>query len=149
MKSKKILPPTYLLLSIVLMVALRFPFPVMTVVPFPWNLLGTLPLVLGAIINVMADRAFKLAHTTVKPFQESSALITGGVFRFTRNPMYLGFLLILIGIAVLLESLTPFVVVPVFAVLLDRLYIVVEERMLAAKFGVKWQEYRQNTRRWL
>jgi protein-S-isoprenylcysteine O-methyltransferase Ste14 len=149
MQAKKTMPTTYLLISIVVMTGLHFLFPAKRIIPSLWNLLGIIPLVLGVIINLVADKAFHKANTTVKPFEESSALITHGVFRVSRNPMYLGFVLILIGIAVLMRSLTPYVVVLAFAILIDRMYITVEERMLAEKFGAEWEKYRQSTRRWL
>jgi protein-S-isoprenylcysteine O-methyltransferase Ste14 len=63
--------------------------------------------------------------------------------------MYLGFVLILIGIAVLIRLLTPYVIILVFAILMDRMYIRTEERMLAEEFGTEWQDYRRSTRRWL
>jgi protein-S-isoprenylcysteine O-methyltransferase Ste14 len=63
--------------------------------------------------------------------------------------MYLGFVLILIGIAVLMRSLTPYVIVLAFAILMDRMYIRIEERMLAEEFGAEWEEYKRSTRRWL
>ncbi len=149
MKGKNVMPTTYLLIAIVVMVALHFLFPVVRIIPPLWNLLGMIPLVLGVIINLIADQAFHKANTTVKPFDESTALIREGVFRISRNPMYLGFVLILIGIALLLRSLTPYVIVVAFAILMDRMYIRVEERMLAEEFGTEWEEYKRNTRRWL
>ena len=149
MQAKKTMPTTYLLISIVVMTVLHSLFPAVRIIPPLWNLLGLVPLALGVIINLVADKAFHKANTTVKPFEESSALITQGVFRASRNPMYLGFVLILIGIAVLMRSLTPYVVVLAFAILIDRMYITVEERMLAEKFGAEWEKYRQSTRRWL
>jgi protein-S-isoprenylcysteine O-methyltransferase Ste14 len=149
MKAKKIMPPTYLLISIVAMIALHFLFPAIRIIPALWNLLGFIPLALGVILNLVADKAFQRANTTVKPFEESSVLITSGAFRISRNPMYLGFLLILIGIAVLVGSVTPYVVVLAFAILIDRMFVTVEDQMLAEKFGVEWEEYKRNTRRWL
>jgi protein-S-isoprenylcysteine O-methyltransferase Ste14 len=149
LKAKKTMPTTYLLISIVAMIALHLLFPAMKLIPPPWNLLGIIPLALGVILNLVADKAFQRANTTVKPFEESSVLITNGVFQISRNPMYLGFVLILIGIAVLGGSLTPYVVVLTFAVLMDRRFVAVEEQMLAEKFGVEWEEYKRNTRRWL
>ena len=145
----KLMPTTYLLMSVVAIVALHVLLPVAKVVPTPWNLLGILPLVVGVVINLVADRAFHAAQTTVRPFEKSSALVTSGLFRGSRNPMYLGFVLLLIGLAVLLRSLTPYVVVVAFAALLDRQFVAVEERMLAEQFGADWQRYRQRTRRWL
>jgi len=131
------------------LIALHFLFPGIRIIPPLWNLLGVIPLTLGVTINLVTDKAFHKAHTTVKPFEESSVLITNSAFRISRNPMYLGFVLILIGIAFLVGTLTPYVVVLAFAILMDRMYIIVEERMLAAKFGAEWEEYKQRTRRWL
>jgi len=143
------MPITYLLAAILLMLAMHFLLPVASCIPPLWNLLGILPVAVGVAINLAADGAFRNAGTAVKPFEESSVLVTDGVFRVTRNPMYLGFVLILIGLAVLLGSLTPYPVVIAFAVLVDRMFITVEERMLAEKFGLDWKIYKLSTRRWL
>ncbi len=63
--------------------------------------------------------------------------------------MYLGFVLILIGVAVVLGSLTPLVVIPIFAIAMDRVFISLEERMLEQKFGKAWLEYKRKARRCL
>jgi len=145
----RILPPTYLLLSIVFMVVLYFLYPGVWIIPPFWNLIGFLPIALGALLNILADRAFQAAKTTVKPFEPSSNLVIKGVFHITRNPMYLGFSLILTGMAILLRAITPFVFVVLFPILMDRVFIVVEEKMLAEKFGSAWIAYQQKTRRWI
>jgi protein-S-isoprenylcysteine O-methyltransferase Ste14 len=85
----------------------------------------------------------------VKPFEESKALITTGVFAISRNPMYLGMTLILFGLGLLLGSLTPFLVVSALPVLLGRLFIFPEEQMLDDTFGAQFQEYRKRVRRWM
>ena len=149
MKGKKVLPPTYLLVSIVIMLALHFLLPVPKIIPMPWNVLGIVPLACGIALNLAADKAFREVGTTVKPFEESTALLTSGVFRISRNPMYLGYELILIGVATMLRSLAPYVVIPVFVVLMNRVFIRVEEQMLEEKFGVAWSEYGQKVRRWI
>ncbi len=149
MRLRSIMPTMWLLLALLLMVALHFLLPGMIALRAPWSLFGLLPVAAGLIINTLADRAFHLAHTTVKPFQESSALVTTGVFGFTRNPMYLGFVLALAGAAWLLGSLTPWLVIPPFALLMQRGYIIEEERMLAETFGPTWDAYRARVRRWL
>jgi len=149
MKSKGVLPPTYLFVAIVAMVALHFLLPGRHVIGFPWNLFGVVPVAAGLAMNLVADRAFKKHVTTVKPFEESATLITGGVFRISRHPMYLGFMLILAGIAVFMGSLTPYAVVVVFAVLMEVVFIRVEERMLEQKFGEAWLAYKAKVRRWI
>lgn len=123
--------------------------PVVEIIAYPWRLLGCIPLLGGLLLNLLADQAFKRNHTTVKPFDEPTHLITTGVFRLSRHPMYLGMVLILGGIALLLGTLTPFIIVPVFAALMDAIFIRAEERMLTEQFGVAWQRYHANVRRWL
>ena len=149
MEGKKVLPPTYLWISIAIMLALHFLFPLTRIIHWPWNLLGIFPLACGIALNLIADNAFRTAKTTVKPFEESTALVTSGVFRISRHPMYLGFVLSLIGMAVLLGSLVSFLVIPVFAVLMDRVFIQVEERTLEAKFDQAWLDYKAKVRRWI
>jgi protein-S-isoprenylcysteine O-methyltransferase Ste14 len=100
-----------LLVSIVVMVVLHFLLPVTTIIPLPWNVIGIIPLALGIAINIFADNALHKANTTVKPFEESAALVTSGVYQLSRHPMYLGFTLILIGVAILVGSLMPYIVI--------------------------------------
>jgi len=149
MVNKRILPPTYLLISILVMLGLGLLFPITSVIPPFWNLFGLLPLASGILLNLRADRAFHQAHTTVKPFDQSSALVTEGVYQLSRNPMYLGFVLILLGIAILLRSLLPYLAVAIFAFLIDRVFIRVEEKMMADRFGDQWEAYRKKIRRWI
>ena len=149
MKGKRVLPPTYLLVAIVLTLVLYFLLPIYRIVPLPWNILGLVPLACGIALNLVADRAFHQAQTTVKPFEESTGLITTSVFRMTRNPMYIGYVLILIGVTLIVRSLTPYAIVPVFAILMDRVCIRVEEQMLEKQFGQTWFEYVKRVRRWI
>jgi protein-S-isoprenylcysteine O-methyltransferase Ste14 len=128
---------------------LHFLFPVVKIIPFPWNLLAAIPFALGLALNLLADRAFKKHGTTVKPFEESAVLLTTGVFRISRNPMYLGFVLILVGIATLMGSLTPWAIIPILFILMDVLFITAEEKMLEHTFGDRWLEYKKSVRRWI
>lgn len=148
-KARKIMPTTLLLVSILLMLAFHLLLPLSSIIPSFWNLLGVAPLVLGVIINLIADRTFHRVNTTVKPFEVSSVLVTDGIYQLTRNPMYLGFVMILVGIAVLMGSLAPFLVIVPFVILMNNVYIAVEERMLAEKFPVEWDEYKNRSKRWL
>jgi len=147
--QKKIMPTVYLLVAMVLCIFLHFLIPIVYIMPVPWNLLGFIPLILGIWINISADRAFKLAETTVKPFEESRILIQDGVFRWSRNPMYLGFVGILLGMSMLLRSLSPYIVIVVFIILIDLVFIRVEEEILEVKFVEEWKAYRSKVRRWI
>ncbi|MDY7009357.1 MAG: isoprenylcysteine carboxylmethyltransferase family protein [Planctomycetota bacterium] len=113
-KQNKILPPTWLVASILIMLALHFLLPLRKVIPSPYRYLGILPMIIGILLNVWSDQLFKKNKTTVKPFEQSSRLITQGPYRFSRHPMYLGMVLILAGLAVLLGTASPTLVVPVF-----------------------------------
>lgn len=148
-KCMKVLPPTYLFIAIVIMVALHFLFPVAKFITLPWNVLGIIPLVLGIAMNLIADRAFKKVGTTVKPYEASRTLITEGVFRVSRHPMYVGFVLILLGIAIFMGSLMPYAIIMIFASLMDKIFIRVEERMLEETFGEAWLGYKKEVRRWI
>jgi len=128
--KKQVLPPTYLFISIAMMALLHFLVPVLMFAVYPWNLLGIIPLVTGVTLNLIADTAFKKEQTTVKPFETSSTLITTGVFQISRHPMYLGMILILFGIAILMGSLTPLIVIVIFSILIELVFARIEEKML-------------------
>jgi protein-S-isoprenylcysteine O-methyltransferase Ste14 len=149
MGQTKLMPTTFLVVAILAAAGLHVLVPLARAVSYPWNLGGVLPLALGVWLNLAADRAFKRAHTTVRPFEESAALVQDGVFRLSRNPMYLGFEAILLGIALLLGSASPWLVVVVFPFVIERVYVHVEERMLEAKFGDEWRRYKARVRKWL
>lgn len=139
----------YLFTSLAAMVLLHLFIPVYQAIHYPWNATGMIPLGLGIALNLSADKAFKRNGTTVKPFEESKVLITSGAFRYTRNPMYLGMVLILTGVALLLGAISPFIIIPVFAITIDRVFIITEEKMLDERFGNKWKQYKTNVRRWI
>ena len=149
MKTTKIMPPTLMLITMIAMLALHFLLPVAWIIPPFWNLTGLILVASGLMLNLSADKAFHTAHTTVKPFEESSSLVTNGVFRISRNPMYLGFVLILTGIAILLRTLSPYLVIFAFVAVIDMTFVRVEEQMLAEKFGASWKHYQSATKRWL
>jgi protein-S-isoprenylcysteine O-methyltransferase Ste14 len=143
------LPPLYLFTSLAVMVLLHFFLPVYEITPYPLNAIGLIPLALGIILNLAADNALKKHDTTVKPFEESTRLITTGVYKYSRNPMYLGMILIMIGVALLMGSLTPYIIVAVFIVAIEQVFIRAEESTLHEKFGHDWTAYREKVRRWL
>jgi len=146
-KRKRVLPPVYLFLSLTAMFLLKFLLPVAEIAPYPWNLLGILPLALGVALNLVADAAFKRKQTTVKPFEESAVLVVTGVFQISRHPMYLGMVLILLGVAILMGTFTPLIVVVVFGVLMELVFVRTEERMLEEQFGATWLAYKKKVRR--
>ena len=94
---------------------------------------------------------FRRVRTTLNPLTpgSSSTLVTQGIYRFTRNPMYLGMLMVLIGVAVATANLSAFLLLPVFVLYMNEFQIKPEERALAGIFGKKFEDYRSEVRRWI
>jgi len=145
----RFLPTTILLLALVLMLGLHVLVPFRSIVPWPWRLFGAIPLALGVVLNLWTDRRFKQAKTTVKPFETPQLLIVTGPFRFTRHPMYVGMTAIVIGLWLLLGTMTPIFVVPLFVLVLCFVFIPAEERMMLEQFGEDYRAYCKRVRRWL
>ena len=106
---------------------------------------------IGAVVALAGVAAFRRSRTTVNPHapEKASAVVSHGVYRWTRNPMYLGLLLGLAGWALFLANAAAPVGVPAFVAWLNRFQIGPEERALAAKFGPEYASYCGCVRRWL
>lgn len=102
-------------------------------------------------VSVLGVVAFRRAKTTVNPTKPASAatLVTGGIYRFTRNPMYLGIFLLLLAGAILLQNLAAFFVLPFFVLYLNRFQVRLEESALHSRFGPEFAAYQSKVRRWL
>ncbi len=144
-----LLPPAYFLLFNALLAAVDKFWPIISLTPMPWGWLGLIPVALGTAVCIIAAWQFHRHRTTIVPFRPSHVLMTGGVFRFSRNPIYAAMVLIMAGIAVLAGSLGGWLVPPLFAASLHWRFIRPEERMLAAQFGPAYEAYRRRVRRWI
>jgi protein-S-isoprenylcysteine O-methyltransferase Ste14 len=149
MKRWTPLPPTYFWAAVLLMVGLHLLVPLKRLIRSPYIFLGIPLILVGMVLNLWADAAFKRFKTTVKPFEQSDSLITSGIFKVTRNPMYVGMAAVLVGLFIVLGSLTPVFVIPVFVVVMLVRFIIPEERDLERQFGDAFREYRKRVRRWL
>lgn len=105
----------------------------------------------GLAIDLLGLLAFRGSRTSVNPLQprRASALVTGGIYRVTRNPMYLGMTLLLLAWAVYLSSWPAFAGPVVFVLYITRFQILPEERALQANFGEAFTSYAARVRRWL
>jgi protein-S-isoprenylcysteine O-methyltransferase Ste14 len=105
----------------------------------------------GLVISLAGIVVFRQAKTTVNPIkpETTSTMVTSGVYRLSRNPMYLGFFFVLIGWAAVLSHILAFALLPLFVVYMNRFQILPEERALSAKFGQDFTKYRHSVRRWL
>lgn len=105
----------------------------------------------GVGIAISGARAFRRAKTTVNPLkpETTSFLATSGIYRFTRNPMYLGIALVLVAWAIFLYSVWALPGPLIFVLYITRFQIVPEERVLVGLFGATYSEYQAEVRRWL
>ena len=110
-----------------------------------------LPALLGLSADLAGVWAFHRHRTTVNPLtpQKSSAVVQTGIYRFTRNPMYLGMALLLTAWALWLGCWLALLGLPAFVLYITAFQIKPEERILLAKFGAPYQSYLQRTRRWI
>lgn len=122
------------------------------IVPFPGRIaLAVLLAMLGICGTFAGVLAFNKASTTVNPHlpENSSNVVTNGIYRFTRNPMYLGMLLVLFGWAIYLAHVVAAMIPFLFAAYITRYQIQPEERVLIAKFGAPYEAYLKAVRRWV
>ena len=148
-KKAIFIPPTYFIILLLLSVVLHVVFPVLEVVRPPYTYLGYVFIIFGLAMNLWAGASFKKYKTTIKPFGEPSRLITQGPFSFSRNPIYLGFTSISFGFSIILGGLTAFLPPIVLVFILEREFIIHEEKKLEGIFGRTYLEYKKRVRRWL
>lgn len=105
----------------------------------------------GFLIIIISVAAFLRVKTTVNPIKPDSAntLVASGIFRYSRNPMYLGLLLLLLSFAVYLGDIVAFVPAALFVVFITEFQIKPEEQALREKFGTQYDEYSKRVRRWI
>lgn len=147
----KIPPPIIALLHAALMYGIDQIWPQQWLAPPLALLAGVLLASPGILLDGFGVWQFLRAHTTINPLrpQRSSALVTDGLYRVSRNPMYLGMLLLLCGWSVYLANLLALPVLGLFVLTLNRLQIQPEERILRELFGQPYLDYCQRVRRWL
>ena len=151
MLQLKIPPPVYAITIGLLMWFLNRYFPVFYLIDSPWNRIGIAIMIIAGSLDLWSLFLFIKKHTTANPMkpQNTSGIVTSGLYKISRNPMYVGLLTILIGYAVWLGSVTPFLLLPVFHLLITEMQIKPEEKILEQKFGDEYLTYKNRVRRWL
>ncbi len=147
--AKHFMPTNYFLVLLVLSVVLHFVLPIFHIIRPPVSYIGVLFIVFGAIINVWTDNLFKKVDTTVKPHRMPTALTTSGPFRISRHPMYLGMTSILLGVTFLCGSFITFIFPVLYIVIMETVFIPMEEKNLARQFGDEYANYKKRVRRWV
>jgi protein-S-isoprenylcysteine O-methyltransferase Ste14 len=142
-------PPLLFVLPILASLALEWFVPTSFVHgAFRW-LLGALIFVAGIALIAGGFITQKRAGTDPIPFNPSTRIVSHGLYRFTRNPMYLGFALCTFGLGILVDSVWMLLAVPIGLILIDRIVITREERYLERKFGEEYLSYKRRVRRWI
>ena len=141
------MPPRLFLLYGAVGVALHFALPAPVLLRLVW--LGAAVAAAGGALALWGERTFAGAGATIKPFERSGVLVTSGPYRFTRNPMYLGLVSMLVGLALALGTPAPWAAAALMAATLQLRFIRNEERALAASLGEPYQRYRESVRRWI
>lgn len=121
-------------------------------IALPWRLAFALIFgTVGFAIVLAGVLTFRRAKTTVNPLtpEATTTMVTSGVYRYSRNPMYLGFLFVLAGWAMYLSTVLAFALLPLFVWYMNRFQILPEERALGAKFSHAFIAYKDSVRRWL
>ena len=145
-------PPLAILLVTVLLMALCARLLPAVAFTIPFQEFAALILALaGATISILGVISFRRAGTTVNPLKPdaSTSLVRSGVYKLTRNPMYLGFLMLLLGWGIYLSNALALMFIPMFLVYMNQFQIEPEERALFSRFGQEFVAYTRSVRRWL
>ena len=103
----------------------------------------------GLVLDGIAAGTFRRLGTPPEPWKPTTALATGGLYRFSRNPIYLGFAITYLGLAIAMDSPIALGLLIPCLIVVDRFVVAREERYLTARFGADYDAYRQKVRRWL
>ena len=139
-------PPVILLASIVLQIILLFSFPISVDLS---SLLGLILILSGISLVFVSLRFMRKMKTTFIPDGTPEVLISSGPFKFSRNPIYLGMLTILVGLAFLMSSLSAIIIAFVFGITINFTWIAHEEKKLHELFSEDWENYSSKVRRWI
>lgn len=145
----QLLPPTYWFGCALLMITIHVLFPLVHWSE-PWVAYAGLGLIVAAgMLGGWAAWTFQRHGTPIHPFESPRCLVTVGPYRYTRNPMYLGLLVMLIGLLLVLGSVTPVVAVIAFETIISTRFIEPEERALESHYGDAFRRYKAAVRRWI
>ncbi len=120
-----------------------------TIIFIPYKLAGSIFIPMGFMVLLVAWLQFKKANTAIPPNAESTLIVTSGIYRYTRNPMYLGMLLMMLGVAFFMGTIPAMLGPVVFFLIIDKVFIPYEEKDLQLSFGNEYEEFLSTTRRWL
>ncbi len=146
--KRLLIPPVFFFISVFFIIFFYFIFPAYNIVPFPYNLVGIGVAFFGFYISGKSRDLFQ-KHQTTLDITTSSYLITEGIFAKTRNPMYVGMILLLAGLSICFRNMFSLLCPATFFILMHILFIPKEERLLEEEFGQEFNEYKRKVRKWI
>ena len=149
MTKLRITPDGCFIFAIALSLFVNATVPLWKFIPYPYSLLGILPIVVGTLLVYVTQFILMKKKTSIKPFERPAVLLTSGPFKWSRNPIYGGMTLMLLGLVTMLGSLSPFVFPFLFAVFIHRCIIPAEEQRMEKQFGQQYLNYKAAVRRWI
>lgn len=142
------MPPVVAGISLLASLAINYFLPGLKLIYPPYHFSGIIVGVSGIILIIWSRRVFKMMNTTVNPSGKPTALLVVGPFRISRNPMYLGMSLVILGIAVFIGTAPLFLAPLAFILIMNAVFVPREERKLEEIFGGDFLNYRKKVRRW-
>ncbi len=145
----KLISPQFLNVGLLISIGIHFLFPIHIIVTFPSTIFGLILILLGLSINIWSVRELKRNNTTIDFKKIAIKLVITGPFSISRNPIYLSGVILSLGFAIFLGSISMFLFPVVLLLILNFCYIPVEEAKLEETFGEKYLIYKKRVRRWI
>ena len=149
MVKRIIYPPIWLVFGLIAIFALNEFYPGPRFASEVAQVAGGVFIIIGLLLLVLAGGLFKKAGTDLVPFRNVSALVTSGIYRYTRNPMYLGMLSVLLGCVITVGSALALCIPVLFLIIIEVRFIRPEEAMLRELFPADYPSYCDRVRRWI
>lgn len=146
--KKIFIPPTLVFISLFAITGFYFLLPAYNLIAFPLNLLGIAVCIAGFMIMGRINELFSKNKTTLA-IKHSSTFVRDGLFAKTRNPMYIGMFLLLLGAAFCFRNVIALMVPFIFILIMNYVFVPREEKLMAEVFGAEYLEYKKTVRRWI
>lgn len=151
MKEQKIIsiPPTYLFISIFIIFLCYKYFPNYNIINFPYDLIIWLPIIILASYLIISSHMFLIKNNTTEKYNKSTCVVQNWLYKYSRNPMYLWFLLLIIWISFFLGNIISFISPIFFFSIINWMFIPYEEAKMEKELGQDYLEYKRKVRRWV
>jgi len=151
MKEQKIIfiPPTYLFISIIIVFLCYRYFLAYNLIKYPYDLIISLPIIILASYLIISSHLFLVKNNTTEKYSKSTCVVQDWLYKYSRNPMYLWFLLLIIWISFFLDNLISFISPIFFFYIINWMFMPYEEAKMEKELGQDYLEYKGKVRRWV